>query len=50
MTHMPRKLNESGGGFPGLIQYSWLVDLIAYSEMTVYAARMQPNRFAGGAL
>lgn len=45
MTHMPRKLNESGGGFPGLIQYTWLINLIPHFEMAVYGARLWPNRF-----
>lgn len=45
MTHMPGKLNESGGGFPGLTQSIWLINLIAHFEMAVYVARIPPNTF-----
>lgn len=45
MTHMPARLNESGGGIPGLKQYTCLINLIAHFEMAVYAARIYPNRF-----
>lgn len=38
MTHMPGKLNESGGGIPGLIQHTCLINLKPNFEMTVYAA------------
>ncbi len=45
MTHMPRKLNESGGGIPGSIQYTWLINAIPHFEMAVYVAGVYANRF-----
>lgn len=38
VTHMPGKLNESGGGIPGLMQYSGLINLILILE-PVYTER-----------